>query len=87
MQDVEYKPISNGDCVHGGEIKTLQECSAAARYLQLSADTATEDLGSTSFKPPFCYLQNGRVSFNPGGNAGSCSQVDACLCLQPKGLS
>ena len=74
--------MKNGDCPRGEEIKSLIECSAAGRYLNLQDVSASMDGqdGGVSYDPPFCYYENNMLKFNAGRNSGLCTSTDICIC-------
>ena len=73
--------VQQGRCPTGTEITSLSACSAAAQYLKLPDTSATSDgQNGVSYDPPFCYYEGGELKFNGGGNIGSCSNSDQCVC-------
>ena len=80
-----YHLWSNGQCKSGHEIKSLSECSAAAKYLGLNDQSASSDNQpyGVSYDPPFCYYEGGQLRFNGGRNYGPCTSSDTCLCVGP----
>ena len=77
----KYQVVHNGRCQPGFEIRSISECSAAAKALNALDFSVSSDgnYGSNSF-PPFCYYNNGKMKFNAGNNKGYCSSV-ICLCV------
>ena len=77
-----YQILTNGRCPSGSEIKSLSECSAAAKYLNLYDRSASSDNqpNGVSYDPPFCYHEGSQLKFNGGRNYGSCNLQDRCLC-------
>ena len=80
-----YQVVSSGRCQPGYEIKSISECSAAAKALGAPDYSVSSDgnHGNSSF-PPFCYYDfaNGKMKFNAGNNKGICdySKKSVCLC-------
>ena len=78
-----YQALPFGRCQPGYEIKSISECTAAAKALGAPITSALSDglYGSHSY-PPFCYYSNGVVKFNAGNNKGICdySKKSICLC-------
>ena len=82
------KLVKQGRCPKGTGIKSLSACSAAAKYLKLPSTSAVPDGQSgVSYDPPFCYYEGGQLKFNAGGNIGSCTTSDQCLCAAEGGAS
>merc|ERR1712159_404185 len=77
-----YQLLSNGRCPPGREVKSLSECSTAAKYLNLYDQSASSDNQphGVSYDPPFCYYEGNQLKFNGGRNTGSCDSYDRCLC-------
>ena len=81
-----YTTWYKGRCPSGTEIKSISECSAAAKALGAPDFSVSSDgdRGSNS-TPPFCYYhyQSGGMKFNAGNNKGYClsQQGVICLCL------
>ena len=77
----QYQVVYSGRCQPGFEIKSISECSAAAKATGAPDKSASSDgkYGSNS-DPPFCYYKNGEMKFNAGNNKGYCQQAYACLC-------
>lgn len=63
-------------------ITRIADCSAAAKSLKLPDTTASGDGQqlAVSFDPPYCRIERGHLHFNAGGNTGSCSPSDVCIC-------
>ena len=87
IPSAEYHFLTNGSgrCQDDREIKSLSECSAAAKYLNLSNHTASWDNHpfGVHYDPPFCYYEGGQLKFNAGNNTGFCGYMDTCLCAGP----
>ena len=82
--------ITSGTCLSNGMqyIQSLSECSSAAVALGLGDTTAVDDgQTSVSYDPPYCYIEWAALKFNGGGNSGSCTSTDRCLCSPPPPLS
>ena len=76
-----YLVLYSGRCQSGFEIKSISECSAAAKALNAPDTSASSDgLYGNYSNPPFCYFKHGQLKFNAGSNRGSCDQAYACLC-------
>ena len=76
-----YTMWSKGRCPSGTEIKSISECSAAAKATGAPDKSASFDgLHGSNSDPPFCYYKNGEMKFNAGNNKGYCQQSYACLC-------
>ena len=79
----QYKMVKDLSCDF---VRSITECESAARELRLSDVTAEYDRAygefSTFYDPPFCYFEDERLYFNKGGNTGSCTASDRCLCRQ-----
>ena len=77
----KYQVVYKGRCQSGFEIKSISECSAAAKALNAPDTPASSDgLYGNYSNPPFCYFKHGQLKFNAGSNRGSCDQAYACLC-------
>ena len=77
----KYQVVYKGRCQSGFEIKSISECSAAAKALNAPDTSASSDgLYGNYNNPPFCYFKHGQLKFNAGSNRGSCDQTYACLC-------
>jgi len=87
--------LVSGSCEEYGaeSITTIEQCTAAAATLQLLLDllqllqsnsTARHDSQVTGdilyFDPPWCYIEDQELKFNPGLNFGKCSVTDVCIC-------
>ena len=78
----KYTTWYKGRCQSGLEIKSISECSAAAKALGAPVTSASSDgLYESNSDPPFCYFKHGQLKFNAGNNRGSCDQAYTCLCL------
>merc|ERR1712159_604252 len=79
-----YQLLSNGRCPPGREVKSLSECSTAAKYLNLYDQSASLDNQphGVRYDPPFCYYEDHQLKFNGGRNTGSCTTSDRCLCAE-----
>ena len=78
-----YQVVYSGRCQPGFEIKSLSECSAAAKFLDATGISASSGgLYGSNSHPPFCYYKNGQLKFNAGNNRGSCNRAYACACLK-----
>ena len=84
VTDRAYQVVAFGRCQPGHEIKSISECTAAAKFVGAPVTSVFSDglKGSQSY-PPFCYYSNGEVKFNAGNNKGYCSyqKLVICLCL------
>merc|ERR1739848_276220 len=78
----KYELVYHGRCQSGFEIKSISECSAAAKALGAS-DYSVESDGDdrSNSNPPFCYYNAGKMKFNAGNNKGYCSSQKAVVCL------
>ena len=82
----KYQVVYKGRCQSGFEIKSISECSAAAKFVD-APDTSVSSDGNHGSKidPPFCYYKKGKMKFNAGNNKGICqsSQLSVCMCVAP----
>ena len=71
----EYPMYVESKHEHCGRIKTLDDCTSAAKYLGYTGDPAISDVqeSSKSADPPQCYIEGGILKFNDGTNFGPCS--------------
>ena len=87
--------LVSGRCEeHGAEsITKIEQCTSAAATLHLLLDllqllqsnsTARHDSQVAGdilyFDPPWCYIEDQELKFNPGLNFGKCSITDVCIC-------
>ena len=82
-----YTGLTQGSCGSDYAITTLSQCGTAAQRLNKWDTTASND-GQTSvwYDPPYCYYEGGSLKLNSGGNTGSCTVQDECLCTKPSSL-
>jgi len=78
-----YRLKQTGTCDY---IKSMAECNAASRILQLSSTPAKDDTNSNgvSFDPPYCYYELMTLKYNAGSNIGVCTEYDKCVCRGKK---
>ena len=76
-----YQVVYSGRCQPGFEIKSISECSAAAKALGAPDFSVSSDgnYGSNS-DPPFCYYKAGKMNFNAGNNKGICDSSQLSVC-------
>ena len=75
-----YAVVANATtpCNH---VSSLRECASAATKLGLAVTTPFSNGGSSSSYPAYCHTgASGNLKFNSGGNTGSCSKNDRCVC-------
>ena len=90
VHDLAYVKVTSGNCAPGTEIKSVTECQAAAKYLQLpgAATQYYHPVFPLPQDPPFCHYSSPELWFNQvgqGDTQASCTTFDFCLCLsQPK---
>ena len=73
-----YERVTSGSC---NWITTVAECETAVAALGLTYRSFYPNDGENwKSDPPYCYIENLDLKYNPGLNTGPCTDIDVCIC-------